>query len=156
MSFIVPFNESFSDLAVDLSVDDEQRVFIGDFSSTLKNVSERFTGHVILHDGKPAGFFIIDLDYPGQYDFAGTGAVGLRSFFIASPFQGKGLAKRTLQELSSYLRAQGIEAEEVLLTVNCRNTAAASLYQKYGFRDDGELYLGGLRGPQHIMQMLVT
>ncbi len=156
MCFIVPFNEKLSELVASLDVEDEQREFIGDFSSTLNDISPKLTGHVILYDGKPAGFFIIDLDYPSQYNFTTKGSVGLRSFFIASQFQGKGLAKRTLQELRSYLRSQGIEAEKLFLTVNCRNTAAAALYRKCGFRDEGKLYLGGLRGPQHIMHMPVT
>ncbi len=156
MCSITPFNESLSELVANLDVSPEQREFIGDFSSTLNDVSDRFTGHVILHEGRPAGFFIIDLDYPDQYDFADQGSIGLRSFFIAGQYQGKGLAKHVLQELSQYLRTQGIAAEKLFLTVNCRNTAAASLYRKCGFRDDGKLYLGGQRGPQHIMQMPVT
>jgi ribosomal protein S18 acetylase RimI-like enzyme len=156
MSFIVPFNEKLSELVASLVVEDEQREFIGDFSSTLNDISQKLTGHVILYDGIPAGFFIIDLDYPNQYNFSTKGSVGLRSFFIANQFQGKGLAKHTLQELSSYLRSQGFQAEKLFLTVNCRNMRAAALYRKCGFCDEGKLYLGGPRGPQHIMQMSIT
>lgn len=153
MNFIVPLNAELAKFVANLDVEDAQREFIGDLSSTLNKVSDRFTGHVIRHDGQPAGFFIIDLDYPEQHDFADKGSVGLRSFFIAAPHQGKGLARRALRELDQYLRAQHIEAGKVFLTVNCRNTAAAALYRKQGFRDDGLLYFGGPCGPQHIMQM---
>lgn len=156
MNLIVPLTKDLSGGVAALDVEDNQRDFIGTFESTLADVSERVTGHVILDEGAPAGFFIIDLDYPTRYAFAAAGSVGLRSFFIASKCQGKGLAKCVLQNLAIYLQAQRIKASSIFLTVNCRNTAAASLYRKCGFVDNGELYLGGSHGPQHIMALPVT
>lgn len=156
MISIAPYDKGTSDLVAALDVEESQREFIGDFAATLRSLSERMTGHVIFDEGRPAGFFVIDLDYASQHDFADRGSVGLRSFFIAGPFQGRGLAKQAIRQLGSYLKSQRIEAKTVFLTVNCRNTVAASLYAKWGFRDDGNLYLGGPWGPQHIMQMAVT
>ncbi|WP_115045203.1 GNAT family N-acetyltransferase [Xanthomonas arboricola] len=156
MNLIVPLTKDLSGGVATLDVEDNQRDFIGAFESTLADVSERATGHVILNEGAPAGFFIIDFDYPTRYAFAAAGSVGLRSFFIASNYQGKGLARRALQNLSTYLQAQRVKASSVFLTVNCRNTAAASLYRKCGFVDNGELYLDGSRGPQHIMALPLT
>lgn len=40
MSFIVPFNEKLSELVASLVVEDEQREFIGDFASTLNDISQ--------------------------------------------------------------------------------------------------------------------
>lgn len=38
------------------------------------------------------------------------------------------------------------------LTVNIQNESAKSMYVKYGFKDVGELYYGGLSGPQNILR----
>ncbi|WP_456362056.1 GNAT family N-acetyltransferase [Xanthomonas arboricola] len=75
---------------------------------------------------------------------------------MASNYQGKGLARREFHNLSTYLHAQRVEARLIFLMVNFRNTAAASLYRKCGFVDNGKLRLGGSRGPQHIMALPLT
>ena len=156
MRLLVPFDESWRETVASLEVHDQQQEFIGDFSDSLKRLSERTTGHVILHEGAPAGFFILDSNFASEYDFAASDSIGLLSFFVARQFQGKGLGKRALLELGPYIRAQEIQSTRVFLTVNCRNTIAASLYRNCGFRDTGELYLGGPCGPQHIMEMLIA
>jgi hypothetical protein len=43
----------------------------------------------------------------------------------------------------------------VVLTVNHRNPAAIATYLNGGFVQTGHNYLGGLFGPQHVMELEV-
>ena len=45
--------------------------------------------------------------------------------------------------------------DEIVLGVNERNTAAATLYKKIGFVDKGEVFIGQ-KGPQHIMHLTIN
>lgn len=153
MVCITPYDATCHPEVRQLAVQDEQRLFVGDVAATLASLGGGLTGYVITWRGQPAGFFLIDLDYASHYGFAAPGSVGLRSFFIAQQYQGQGLAKAALAQLGDYLCAQGIATQRVYLTVNCRNLAAAALYRRCGFCDEGQLYLGGPQGPQHIMHL---
>lgn len=110
-------------------------------------------GHVILADGTPAGFFAIDRDYGEKYDFAAPGSIGVRMFSVDHAMQGRGIASAACRAMTAYFRAHYPGVETCWLTVNCRNPAARRVYEKGGFVDTGELYLGGGFGPQHIMRL---
>lgn len=106
---------------------------------------------LLYQQGQLVGCFILDNDYGRYHPFAKTNDLGLRGFFITASAQGQGSAKAALQQLPSYVQQHFPHAQRLLLTVNCRNTAARQLYQATGFQDSGSLYHGGPSGPQHVM-----
>ena len=74
------------------------------------------------------------------------------AFVLDKNQQGKGLGTGTVKALFPYLQANYSAYESIYLTVNCKNPAAFNCYQKGGFEDTNEQYLGGAAGPQFIMR----
>ncbi len=106
----------------------------------------------ILCGDTPVGYYRIE---PDARSVAGRDlhapALGLRSFFIDADWQGRGLARQALASMYVDLAQRHPRAQLLALTVNCGNTAAVRLYLRNGFIDSGELYHGGLAGPQHLL-----
>ncbi|MDA0149578.1 GNAT family N-acetyltransferase [Vibrio sp. LaRot3] len=136
-----------------LKVVEEQEKFVGTMDEILSDVNDEVHPHVILHQDKVVGFFLIDTYYQYGYDFCLQDGLGLRAFFIDATEQAKGYGTRAVEALSGHLSLNYPRFKSVYLTVNCKNPAAYSCYQKAGFMDTGKLYHGGAAGPQHIMQM---
>lgn len=153
MPLLTPYRPEQRERVLGLSLHETQQAFVAPIAQTLAEIHSQLSAHLIGHGEQVAGFFLIDQDYAQHYPFASADSVGLRNFFIDQRFQGLGLAKRSLQALPDYLRAQRIAASAVFLTVNCKNEAAIPLYRQCGFEDTGELYLDGGYGPQHIMRL---
>lgn len=55
--------------------------------------------------------------------------------------------------LPGLMAARYPQAQELVLTVNCRNGAARSVYLRAGWAEDAALYTGGRSGPQHVMRL---
>lgn len=149
------------DLIGELKVSDEQLMFVSPIEQIIAQANASSHFHRITMDGLGVGFFIIDTDYASQYDFCQSSnasnnaskILGLRSFFIDSRFQGRGIGQQAVVLLKSYLQQVYTQWSAIVLTVNCKNRQAWRLYSGVGFIDDGEQYLGGRSGPQHIMRM---
>lgn len=110
---------------------------------------------VMLKNEQLAGFFFLDLDYAENHDFCSSNGAGVRMVMVDQAFQGQGIASQSLRLLPQWLREFYPEITELYLTVNCRNPGAYRCYEKCGYQDTGELYLGGPVGPQHIMRFLI-
>ena len=153
MISIEKYSEKWKFEISQLSVKPEQAIFtVGKISDVILSLKEHEHPHVIVEDGKVAGFFLFDLSYSDTYQFGSLKSLGIRSLLIDQRFQGRGVATEALNQLPRYVVANYPEFEALQLTVNCRNKAAYGCYQKCGFEDTNELYVGGPAGPQHIMQ----
>ena len=102
---------------------------------------------VLDEQGSPVGFFVLD-DSRNAWD-----ALLLRAFFVDRGHQRRGHARRALQELPAYVREHLPGTRALVLTVNVRNATARAAYLDAGWRDDGELHLGGPLGPQHVLRL---
>ena len=82
------------------------------------------------------------------------GAVLLRGFLIDKGCQGlgygSGAAVAAVELAEALVRASGLSATGVVLSVNERNPVGLAAYVKAGFADRGQ-YLGGRAGPQRIL-----
>ncbi|WP_412498496.1 GNAT family N-acetyltransferase [Vibrio furnissii] len=137
----------------ELKVADDQLKFVGTIDEILVNIDDQIHPHVLVANGNVVGFFLIDTTYSLQYDFAGAHNLGLRAFFVSQQEQGKGYGKQAAACMKTYLHSSYPQFSRVYLTVNCKNPGARHCYLHGGFVDDGELYLGGAAGPQHIMHL---
>lgn len=126
------------------------------FPVDVMNTPGHRDAHVILADGEPAGFFAIDRDYAAHHDFAHDRALGLRMFSVDFAQQGQGVASNGCRALRAYLQKQYPDWTACFLTVNVKNPDAYRVYEKGGFMDTRDLYLGGGLGPQHIMRLDLT
>lgn len=109
--------------------------------------------HAIWTEGRTTGFFKIDRAYAKSHHFARPGELGLRAFLIDRQAQGQGIATAAVRTLDTYLPRHYPDARSVVLTVNMSNPAAKACYRKGGFTDTGEIYEGGMAGPQLVMRM---
>ncbi len=130
------------------------------FSSTaedfLSDETESTHLHVIQWNKITVGFFKLDLNYTSNYDFCPNNTIGLRKFAIDKDQQGKGLGKQSIKALFTYLKEHYPTYQFLYLTVNTRNSGAATCYEKSGFEYTNEMYLGGDFGPQHVMRKQIT
>ncbi|SEA85621.1 GNAT family N-acetyltransferase [Alkalimonas amylolytica] len=134
-----------------LKVAPDQQDFVLPISCIIAEQQPNEHFQLVHHQQQLAGFFLLDTGYSQQHAFAEPSDLGLRSFFIDQQAQGRGIASAVLRQLPAYCRQQFPGFKRLVLTVNCRNQSAARLYQKHGFADSGQLYLGGSAGPQHIL-----
>lgn len=107
---------------------------------------------IVVHD-LPVGMFGLD---PGGYfrEFDDDrSAVLFRAFYIAPEHQGRGYATAAVTATRGFVRQRLPDVKRVVLTVNHRNPAALAAYLKGGFVMTGQDYLGGLFGPQHVMEL---
>ncbi|MDO6765100.1 GNAT family N-acetyltransferase [Agarivorans sp. 1_MG-2023] len=133
-----------------LQVGEAQQHFVKPIARVLDELSAQQTAHLILANKQVVGFFVIDAQYPYQAELPLQQSVLLRSFFVASQFQGKGYGFAAGAQLGAYVADLNPSFQHLALTVNCRNNGAQALYKKCGFVDSQKLYNGGPAGPQHL------
>ncbi|MNH93854.1 hypothetical protein D3C73_464640 [compost metagenome] len=112
-----------------------------DKSAVVIARKEQAVGFFILHRGEGIADF-----YPNT-----AGAILLRAFLINYASQGQGLARAAMEQLPGFIRTHFPLIREIVLAVNARNIAAASLYSRAGFLDKG-LRRSGHKGPQKVLQ----
>ncbi|RXJ73185.1 GNAT family N-acetyltransferase [Veronia nyctiphanis] len=144
-------NSTHIDSVKAIALGAEQVKFAASAEEFVNNDEAGVHLHVITSDGNVVGFFKLDTLYPSQYSFSPEGSLGLRSFVVDRNQQGKGIGKQAVKALFPYLKENYSQYHAIYLTVNCKNPGAFNCYQKGGFIDTHEKYLGGPHGPQHIM-----
>jgi GNAT superfamily N-acetyltransferase len=151
---VIPVSAYLRPDVIALQVAPEQAPFVGEMPQLLQVAedSPRSEAMAVLFGEQVIGYYRLDF-VPGAIAFRdfGRAAVGLRAFFIAQNWQGRGHGKAAIRALISDLRRRHPSCELLTLSVNLHNKVARSLYLKAGFVDHGELYLGGATGPQHVM-----
>jgi RimJ/RimL family protein N-acetyltransferase len=142
---------------IDVQVLANQDEFVAKVDEILANLEKPTIPFAVRSGAQDVGFFTLT---PSLHDpveqLRSSNRCTMRSFMIDARHQGKGYAASVLKMLPELVPDIFGADLSVGLTVNCRNTQAYKLYEKNGFRDTGELYLGGSAGPQHIMMMDVT
>lgn len=107
--------------------------------------------------GVVVGMFKLDQGYADapRHDFARPGDLGLRGVLVDAAWQGRGIGGAMLAALPDLVRQRYPWARRLVLTVNTRNPIARAAYIKAGWHDNGDLYLQGDAGPQHILTLPV-
>ncbi|SET93431.1 GNAT family N-acetyltransferase [Paenibacillus sp. NFR01] len=148
------FTEKYREALLDFYLPPEQLVFTALPAETLDAAiaDPQKLPVVVLQDGVAAGFFILHVGEAVR-DFAAGNprAVLLRAYLIDYKMQSHGAGTRSLALLPDFAKVHFPGADEIVLAVNVKNAAAARLYLKAGFRDNG-LRREGLHGPQRILQ----
>ncbi|UUM31795.1 GNAT family N-acetyltransferase [Vibrio japonicus] len=135
-----------------LSVDDSQLKYVGTTEEILNNLNGSCIPHIIKQDCAIVGFFLLDFNYSESYEFVKeNSSIGLRAYLIDAKQQGNGYGVKAVMLLPDYVKSHFPDVSKIYLTVNCKNPIAQNCYVKAGFIDNGDLYLGGAAGPQHIM-----
>lgn len=151
---VAPVDALLEPALLRLRVHAPQRDFVGRIADLLADAQSRPSCEpmAILLDAEPIGFYCIETVarcITGR-DFAEP-SLGLRGFFLAAEWQGRGLGSRALQLLRADLAARHPQARRLVLTVGECNPAALALYRSAGFVDSGERYHGGRSGSQLLL-----
>lgn len=151
---LTPFTENFKEALHQFELPEEQQTFTSLPKEKMSNpLVESTAMHVlILSEEKPVGYFTLEEGKKLEKYSANSNAKLLTSFSIDYQHQGKGYAKAALQQLPEFVTTTFPHVDEIVLGVNQGNIAAATLYRKVGFMDNGEVYVGP-KGPQHIMHL---
>ncbi|SER21764.1 GNAT family N-acetyltransferase [Piscibacillus halophilus] len=97
---------------------------------------------VVLYNGDPAGFFVLH-GWEGVKAYSqNRQAILMRGFSVNSSFQGKGIAKKSLSILDSFVTKHFPDKNEIILAVNHQNTLAQQVYIKSGYIDRGVRVMG--------------
>ena len=129
-----------------LRVAPEQEDFVA------RNIESIAEAYVTDHDGKvalpfgiyadeiPVGFVMFVYGELDEDDPAiAAGNYCIRRFMIAAEHQGKGYAKEALQAALDYLRTKPCgDGAYCWLSYEPENTAARTLYHRFGFEENGE------------------
>ncbi len=125
--------------------------YANDGAQMIRDDTPHLSFHAI-HDGAElVGMFKLDPRYPDRHDFARDTDLGVRGVLIDMAHQGRGIGARAMAALPAYAAALYPDKHRLVLTVNLLNPIAYRAYRKAGFRDDGQIFTGGSRGPQHIL-----
>ncbi|QED48341.1 GNAT family N-acetyltransferase [Cytobacillus dafuensis] len=107
---------------------------------------------VILHNNKPAGFFVLHGWEGVKEYYENQDAILLRAYSVHSDFQGRGIAKESLHLLPVFVRKHFPNKNEIILAVNYQNKAAQQVYLKCGYEDKG-IRVMGKKGELFIFHM---
>lgn len=119
------------------------------------DVNATYTPIIITEDDQVAGFFVLDT---GEDKFHYTDiaeSILLRGYSIHPNFQGRGIAKRSMKLLHSFVGKYFPDVKRIVLGVNEANSAAQAVYAKSGFIDEG-IRFNGRSGIQIAMSKKIS
>lgn len=154
-----PADEALRLALVALRPAPEQEEFSASADRTLPEAitNPARTPFAVCADGEPVGFGVLDREgYLDELVDAPERAALLRGFYVAARHQGRGIGTAAAAQVPALAAGLYDDADLVVLTVNERNPAAITAYERAGFRDTGVRYLGGDAGPQHVLVAAVT
>ncbi|PSV20842.1 GNAT family N-acetyltransferase [Photobacterium leiognathi subsp. mandapamensis] len=148
---IKPFTNRDENAVKRIVVPESQVRFASTAEDFIASATETMHLYVIYYHGEIIGFFKLDIAYSEQMKFCPINTLGLRTFVISQPYQGKGIGTAVIKRILHYTAVHYARYDAIYLTVNCKNPAAKRCYEKSGFQLTGALFLEGDFGPQEVM-----
>ncbi|MGE8207789.1 GNAT family N-acetyltransferase [Heyndrickxia sp. NPDC080065] len=145
------YKPEFFDALKDFNLPKEQEQFTA-LPSEMLEVSHERHPIVILSDNEPVGFFVLHSSARVKEYTDNPDAMLLTAFSVNHLHQGKGFAKKGLQQLNTFIHQEFPTCNEVVLAVNKRNIPAQKLYEKVGYEDTGRRKMGKI-GEQLIFSL---
>ncbi len=153
MTSIVPLSDELYERALHLRPSSDQEKWSGTAATTLVQARSAPNQHVFVilsDDDIPAGLFVLDTQ---PYIPLQGIDLQLHSFFIDQDFQGRGLATSAIVGVADVVKEHLPDTRLLGLAVNVQNPIAYRLYRIHGFSESEQMYLGGARGPEHMLSM---
>ncbi|MBE4907249.1 GNAT family N-acetyltransferase [Bacillus luteolus] len=148
------YKPEYQTIVEDYYLPPEQQEFTALPSDALEACETDSERHpvVILYANQPAGFFVLH-DWEGVKTYSDNqDAILLRAYSVNHLFQGKGIAKKSLEILPPFVKEHFPKKREIILAVNHGNSVAQHLYQKAGFVDKG-IRVMVRKGEQFVFHM---
>ncbi|MBM7587181.1 RimJ/RimL family protein N-acetyltransferase [Bacillus pakistanensis] len=142
------YKSEYFDSLKEFSLPEEQEQFTALPLENLEAANEKYP-IVILNNRKPVGFFVLHSSARVNDYSDNPKAMLLTALSINYSEQGKGIAKRGMEQLKEFVNDSFPTCNEIVLAVNKRNIGAQKLYEKVGFQDTGQRKMGKI-GEQFI------
>lgn len=141
---LIPYDEEYNYAIDNYHLPKEQAIYTSLPVEALKQYGKdnEVLPVVILLEDELVGFFVLHYCPNANLYTDNKNAVIFKSFSIDQRFQGKKIAKQSMDLLPIFTRKMIAGKNEILLTVHHTNIPAISLYKKIGFIDKGIRYLG--------------
>ncbi|MER2106018.1 MAG: GNAT family N-acetyltransferase [Solibacillus sp.] len=130
---------------------EEQSIFTA-LPDSITDLKEGQHGIVIINMNEPVGFFLLHATERVKEYSKNPNAMLLTALSLNHIHQGKGYAKKGMLLLSSFVKQEFPNCNEIVLVVNHKNVAAQNLYLNVGFIDTGERKIGQI-GEQILMTL---
>lgn len=138
------YKPEYRSLLEDYFLPEEQMNYTSLPFDAIKKCEQDVDRHpiVILHNHEAAGFFVLH-GWEGVKGYSDNKeALLLRAYSVNYSFQGKGIARLSLELLLSFVKENFPLINEIILAVNANNKSAQQVYQKCGFEDKGIRAMG--------------
>lgn len=138
------FKPEYTALLADYDLHDVQKRFTAMPLEALKKCEMDRERHpvVIFYGDELAGFFVLH-GWEGAKEFSDNkDAILLRAYSVNAAFQGKGIAKKSMNLLPSFVKEHFPSKNEIILAVNHANKIAQKVYLNGGFKDKGIRAMG--------------
>lgn len=138
------FKPEYTALLEDYYLHDNQKKYTAMPLEALQKCERDHERHpvVILYGNELAGFFVLH-GWEGAKEFSDNkDAILLRAYSVNATFQGKGIAKKSMSVLPSFVREHFPSKNEIILAVNHANKIAQKVYFNGGFIDKGTRAMG--------------
>ena len=142
-----------------LQVSKSQDDFGGTFAETVEewraNAGQSVLGLCFTtYNGAPVGIVLLKRP-PASPDWTPPSAVSLHGLKIAHTFQGQGFGRKALELAIDEARMTWPDATTLILAADAGNSAALSLYRRFGMTDSGPIYHGRI-GLEHRLELSLT
>lgn len=136
-----------------LKVSAKQAEFGGSFEHSLdtclRGSCETLRGYCFLQQGAFVGMVILKRPASSPH-WVPADAVSLHALKIDWRLQGFGLGRKALELAARMAISSWPDARQLVLAVDADNTAAVTLYRRFGMQDSGPVYRGRI-GHEHRM-----
>lgn len=148
------YEDTFKELVQQYQLTDEQLRFTGLPEQPIIISRTNLFIHPILgiDGGLLTTFFVLDEKKDVALYTTNTKAILLRTFSTDHRYQGKGYAKKALQQLPHFVSENFPKANELILAVNQKNLPAQKLYERAGFQYSDKSVIGEA-GPLYVMSL---
>ncbi len=108
----------------------------------------------ILYNNLPVGFFVLDKGKDKYLLSDNDSSILIRSFSINPKYQGKGIGSEAMKKVSEFVKENIFGIDELILSVNVKNTNAYRVYKKAGYIDNKKT-IDGPMGEQNILSKYI-
>lgn len=151
---LLPYSETHYEDLMHYELDEERNQFtvLPKENLATRNIladPEKHAVSIMLED-KAIGFFVFDSGADKAPLADNAKALLLRSLSVNPAYQGRGFGRQAMTICDEYVQHHLAAYNEIVLSVNLKNTVAYGMYVKAGFTDTGKI-IDGRNGLQHVM-----
>ncbi|ANZ34175.1 GNAT family N-acetyltransferase [Staphylococcus carnosus] len=149
-----PYHSKYNAEIEKLSIADKDSDYALTPLNALKDLADTEDPVLIFSDDNLAGFLRLNFNDERFGLTDNEHSVLVKSFSVTEQMQGNKIAQKALFELPNYISCHYSNIDEIILSVNFKNSKAIYVYEKCGFIDTNRV-IGGPAGNQHVMSLKI-